>query len=348
MSSSQTSTPSTPPSAPTEGEILAAIRAVLGSPPAPFGIGDDAAILPSVDAARRTVVSVDAAIEGVHFTGDLLSYEDVGFRATMAAASDLAAMGAEPTALLAALTAPRGTSLSTFRALAEGQREAAAILGAPFVGGNLARGPVLSLTTTVLGAVEVEADGHGARGTRRGAAAGDIVAVLGPIGRAFAGFLLLDRLPGGARLRHRDPETEACLGAFRRPRARLDAGQQARPVCSAMMDLSDGLAIDGARLGEASGVRLVLSADAIVAAGGEPLRSAAVALGRSPLELALHGGEDYALLVTAPPSAAFDRLLAAHDGHQLGNVQMGGDGDPLEVRRADGSIVALPPGFAHF
>jgi thiamine-monophosphate kinase len=349
-------TDETPRRSPSEAAILAAISEVLGSPAPPFGIGDDAAVLPSDGPGLQTVVSVDAAVEGVHFTRDLLSLEDIGFRATMAAASDLAAMGARPTALLAALTAPRGTELATFRGLAEGQRQAAVELGVPFVGGNLARGPGLSITTTVLGTVSSEREAkpgppphHGAaRGTRRGAAAGDVVAVLGPIGLAFAGFSWLDRLPSGTRRRVDYPEMDSCVSAFRRPRARLDAGQAARPLCSAMMDLSDGLAIDGARLAGASGVSLMLSAEAIVAAGGAALERAAARLGQSALSLALHGGEDYALLITAPASDALDQLLRDHEGHKLGTVQIASEGGPLQVFRRDGGAAELPTGFEHF
>lgn len=339
------------PRPPTEASILAAIRAILGSPPPPFGIGDDAAVLPllGVDRPASMVVSVDAAIEGVHFAADLLSLEDVGYRATMAAASDLAAMGAEPTAFLAALTAPRDTPITTFERIARGQREAADELGAPFVGGNLARGPGLSITTTVLGVIRPDRQSPAsARATRSGAQPGDVVAAIGALGLAFAGFSLLQRLPAGERVSHHDPDTDSCLSAFRRPRARIQAGAAAYGLCSAMMDVSDGLATDAMRLAEASGVRLVLSADAIATSGGQALAGAAGLLSVDPVALALTGGEDYALLLTAPPSAALEALLRTHGGHQLGTVQICGRGGSLEVLDRAGAAIELPRGFEHF
>lgn len=314
-----------------EEDILAAIARVLGGPPPPFGIGDDAAVLPPLQGSP--VITVDAAVEGVHFTRALLSLEDVGYRATMAAASDLAAMGAAPRALLAAITAPRGTPLEDFVSLARGQRAAADELGTTIVGGNLARGALLSLTTTALGEC-------GAPLIRGGARAGDRIGVLGGLGFAAAGLrLLLLRGDDAVTLGRDDyPDTYTCIEAFRRPQARFAEAARLVGVASSALDVSDGLAIDAARLAQASGVKLVVSARAIEQTGGPALAAAAKALGTTALELSLHGGEDYALLFTAPtlPVGAVD----------IGHVDTGPPG--LVVLDEAGVAVPLPGGFAHF
>lgn len=314
-----------------EADILAAMAAILGGPPAPAGIGDDAAVLPRFHGAP--VISVDAAIEGVHFTRALLSLEDVGYRATMAAASDLAAMGATARAIVAAVTAPRGTALCDFEAIARGQRAASDELQAPVVGGNLARADVITVTTTVLGEVDTPL-------LRSGARVGDLVGVFGRLGLAHAGLrLLLARGDGATAARAENyPDTYSCLTAFRRPRALLEAGRALVGCATAALDVSDGLAIDAARLARQSDVRLELLAGPIADAGGPALRAAARALDTTALDLALRGGEDYALLFTAPTLPPGATLL--------GRVIAG----PAElvVRGEDGLLVELPTGFSHF
>lgn len=250
------------------------------------GIGDDAAVL--APNREPLVWTVDAAVEGVHFRRDLLSFEDLGFRATMAAASDLAAMGAEPVALLAALVLPGDVTDADLRALAEGQRAASAALGAPVVGGNLARGSELSITTTAIGAARQPLRRDGAR-------PGDVLGLAGPVGLAAAGFRLLDKrgpIDGEAAAR--------AVQAWRRPTARTADGLRARSAATSAIDISDGLARDLGHIAHASGVSAVLDPAALIT---PELIEAASLTGADPLELALHGGEDYALVITAPPGS---------------------------------------------
>jgi thiamine-monophosphate kinase len=304
-------------------------RSLGGSPPDPrvtVGIGDDAAVLAAP--AAPLVWTVDAAVEGVHFRRDLLTLDDLGYRATMAAASDLAAMGAAPLGLLAALVLPAWVSDADLEALAGGQRRAAEELGTAVIGGNLARGSELSITTTALGTAERPL-------TRAGALPGDGLWMAGPVGLAAAGLLALEQ--GGP------PPNEAAIAvsAWRRPRARLAAGFHAALAgARAAIDVSDGLARDVGHLARASGVRAVLDAGRIV---GPELRAAAAALGRDPLPLALHGGEDYALVVALPPGETLDGFA------RIGTVELAGEGPLLALRGEDGSLAALDArGFDHF
>ncbi|WP_437953890.1 thiamine-phosphate kinase [Sorangium sp. So ce296] len=279
---------------------IALLRAVLGGAAGEHvlcGIGDDAAILAPVapqggalpGGAAPLVWTVDSAVEGVHFRRDLLSFEDLGYRATMAAASDLAAMGARPLGLLAALVLPPDVSDDDLGAIAAGQRAACDEIGAAVVGGNLSRGGEISITTTALGVAAAPLRRDGAR-------PGDALALAGPVGLAAAGFALLDRrvsLAGAA--------AAPAIRAFRRPVARIEAGLRAAAAARAAIDISDGLAADLAHLAAASGVRVLLDPGALVSA---ELREAAALLGADALELALYGGEDYAVAVAGPDVGA--------------------------------------------
>ncbi|EYF01351.1 thiamine-phosphate kinase [Chondromyces apiculatus] len=299
----------------TEGSPLAA--QVL------LGIGDDAAALAPVD--EPLVWTVDCAVDGVHFRHDLMSFEDAGYRATMAAASDLAAMGARPLGLLASLILPRGLSDADLEALVRGQRAACDTIGAPLIGGNLARGRELSITTTALGATP--------RPLRRdGARPGDELALAGPVGLAAAGLRLAQQ--GG-------PVHAEALAAFRRPLARIEAGLSAREGAHAGIDISDGLASDLGHLIRASGIRAELDAAALLT---DSLREAATLVGADPLDLALHGGEDYALLVAGPSVGALPGFT------RIGRCMAGTPGTPeILLASADGRATAVTGrGFDHF
>ena len=210
--------------------------------------------------------------------------------------------------------------------LVDGQREAATLAGIPIVGGNLARGSDLSVTTTVLGT--------SARPVlRSGARPGDRLWLAGPVGLAAAGLRLL--LAGAVV---EGPDALACVAAWRRPRALIDAGLAAGALASAMVDISDGLAQDAGHIARASQARLVLDADAVLALSGRSLHAVAAQLGADPYALALAGGEDYALL------AASSSDLTAAGFAQVGEVTGGPSG--VVVRR-DGRPWEPPAGFDH-
>jgi len=255
-------------------------------------IGDDAAVLAA--GRDQLVISVDAQVEGTHFRPQWLSWADLGFRATMAAASDLAAMAAHPRALLASLTLPPDFSDADLEQLASGQADAAELLGAPLVGGNLARGASLAVHTTAVGAC------HRFVG-RDGARAGDVVCVAGALGTARAGLRLLqERYGDDSRTAVRE-----ALAAWRRPQARIAEGVAVSSWAHAAIDVSDGLAGDARHLAEASGVEIVLDAGTLMALPevARVLDPLAALLDESSIELITRGGEDYALLVTGPAPA---------------------------------------------
>jgi thiamine-monophosphate kinase len=277
-----------------ELERIALLRARLARdvPGVRVGIGDDAAVL---DVGGGLVWTVDAQVSGTHFRPEWVSWEDIGWRSFMAAASDLAAMGSEPLASLSALVLGPEVDDAALDAFARGQAAAADAVGAPVVGGNLARGVQTSITTTLLG--------RAARPVlRSGARLGDGLWISGPIGEAAAG---LAALAAGVH----DPRVDACVHAWRRPRARIDDGRALSTVAHAAVDVSDGLARDASHLAEASGVRVVFDTAAVLLHAGVHVAAAASALRRDALDFVLHGGEDYALLAASDtPIPGFSRI----------------------------------------
>jgi thiamine-monophosphate kinase len=289
-----------------------------------LGIGDDAALL---EANQGTLVwTVDSCLEGSHFERNLLELGDVAWKALHAATSDLAAMGARPIGALSALELPPRFSKKELDAFAKGQALAARSLACPVIGGNIARGARLGVTTTVLGVSK--------RPLRRdGARPGDEVWLVGDVGLAAAGLALVR-----SRRKSKGPDARRAILAWQRPRALVREGLLLAGRASAAIDVSDGLGGDVRHLAEASGVRIVVEERALVRALPRELLAVAPPVGRSPLRLALEGGEDYALVATGrrsrrPPGA-----------RRIGRV-VKGRGAVLE--RADGRLVQLGRGYDH-
>jgi len=238
-----------------------------------FALRDDAAVL-DVPGGGPLVASVDSVVEGVHVDLSVCSPGDVGWKALMGALSDLAAMGATPVGALVALCVPEGSGEGDLAlGVMAGVAEAAAASRCPVVGGDVSGAARLMVAVTVLGTME-----GGEPVPRSGARAGDVVLVTGPCGGSAAG---LRELRAGA----------ASGEAYRRPTARLREGRVARRHgAHAMIDVSDGLALDLHRLADASGVGFALD-EVPVAAG-------------ATLEEALGGGEDYELLIALDEEAS--------------------------------------------
>ena len=254
-----------------------------------LGIGDDAAVLKSTG---RWLWTVDTAVEHVHFERAWLTLADLGYRSFQAAASGVSAMGGAPFAALSSVIFPPRFTAAELSQLARGQRQAARALGCAIVGGNLARGAELSITTTLVGSVK--------RGLlRSGARVGDELWLCGELGLAAAGLRLLQ----AGKSRGASKAARRALAAFRRPEARLAAGLELSRGAHAAIDISDGLAGDAAHLAQASGVELLIDLAALAATLSPELQTLAPSLGVSALELALYGGEDYALLATGPKRA---------------------------------------------
>jgi thiamine-monophosphate kinase len=254
------------------------------------GPGDDAAVVAAPDA--RFVVTTDLMVHGPDFRRAWSTSHDLGWKAAASNLSDVAAMGARPTALVVALAVPGDTPVTELEAFADGLREGCAVMapGAGVVGGDLSVSPTFTVAVTAFGDLE------GRQPVRRdGARPGDVVAVSGALGRSARGLDLLFRLgvdhegtpdaPAATALRDRDAD----VGWHLAPTPPVADGRSAALAgATAMLDLSDGLALDAGRVARASGVVVELSA---------------AALGDDP-RLALSGGEDHSLFATFPPDVA--------------------------------------------
>ena len=222
-----------------EDEVLERIRGMLGNGIERFGLRDDAAML-DVPGGGPLVVSVDSVVQGVHVDLAVCSPGDVGWKALMGALSDLAAMGAVPQGALVALCVPGGTGQGDLAlGVMAGVAEAAVASGCPVVGGDVSEAGELVVVVTVLGTIE----GGGEPVARSGARSGDVRLRHGALRR-------LGRRPAGVCV-----PSVSSGEVYRRPVARLREGQVARRHgAHAMIDVSDGLALDVHRLADASGV----------------------------------------------------------------------------------------------
>jgi thiamine-monophosphate kinase len=281
-----------------------------------LGPGDDAAVLRAADG--RFVVTTDMMIHGPDFRLAWSTPHDLGWKAAATNLADVAAMGAVPTALVVALAAPPDTDVSVLEGLADGLRDACEHLapGCGVVGGDLSSSATFTIAVTAFGDLEGRPPV-----TRSGARPGDVLAVSGPLDLAARGLeLLFDRAvdergtPDAARAVALRAEFPAEIEAQLAPSPPLlDGPAAALAGATAMLDVSDGLAIDGRRIAAASGVRLdILSAE---------LESPA----------SLDGGEAHALLATFPPEAVLPGGFRV-----IGSVEAGEglsvDGVPFAAR----------------
>lgn len=263
------------------------------------GPGDDAAVLRAPDG--RYVVTTDTMVHGPDFRLAWSTPAELGWKAAASNLSDVAAMGARPTAMVVAIVAPSDTPVAILEGIADGLREACAELapGCGVVGGDLSVSDTLVIAVTAFGDLEGRTPV-----LRSGALPGDVIAVSGSLGLAARGIALLfaDAVDGDghpdagrvAAVRHAHG-TE--LAAQLTPRPPIgDGARAALAGATAMLDISDGLALDARRLAVASGVVLDLDAVAIGIAGlgleGDH--------GEVSAEQVLRGGEDHALLATFP------------------------------------------------
>ena len=276
-----------------EDDLIAAIRKVAGAGPGVLvGIGDDAAVVET--GPGSVVLTTDVLVEGVHFSLPSISARDLGYKAVVVNVSDIAAMAASPRYALVSLSLPSQAEESWVIELYGGMKTACDEYALSLVGGDLNRSGELSIAVTIAGEVA-----PGRAVLRSGAVMGHRIVVTGALG-ASAGGLVVERSG--------DPSAIASewgrglVAAHQRPVARVgEARTLAAAGASAMMDVSDGLALDLSRMCAESGVGARLETDALPVSPW--LAQAAGALDLDPLRLALTGGEDYELLATLPGSS---------------------------------------------
>jgi thiamine-monophosphate kinase len=236
-------------------------------------IDDDAAQLKD-----GVVVTQDALVEGVHFRLDWTTYRELGYKAAAVNLSDLAASGAEPEALLVTLAAPAETGVDDVIELYEGLNEP----GVPVVGGDTTRAESLAVSVTAIGRSE-RVPGRG------GACPGDLLVVTGPLGAAGAAFR---------------------EGRHSRPPLRLAEGRRLAASAGALIDISDGLAVDAGHIAERSGCRLTIELEDVPLAAGATHED-------------LGFGEDYELLAATPDPLDFAVIGRCEEGSGV-EIRLGG------------------------
>ncbi len=283
-----------------EFERIREIQRLLG--PQGRGLGDDCAIIPAGDAFFA--ISTDVSVEQVHFRLGWIELAEVGWRATAAALSDLAADGAEPVGVLIAVTVPASSTHADLLEVMTGARDCAGSVGISIIGGDLSSGSVWSLAVTVIGHARAPV-------SRKGAVPGDAIWVTGVLGGSRAA---LEAWRGG-----RTPLAGA-RERYARPTPRITAGKWlADHGARAMIDLSDGLAGDAGHLAAASGVALELDLSRLPTA--PEVESEATRAGVPPQQFAAEGGEDFELLVALPPG--FNAAAAFTQATDLPLTQIG-------------------------
>jgi thiamine-monophosphate kinase len=261
---------------------------------------DDAAVLEV--GGETLVLTHDLLVEGVHFLPGA-DPADIAWKLVAVNLSDLAAKGAEPIGMLLGYMLSEGDAR-----FAEGLEDVLARFDVPLLGGDVSSGgPPRSFGLTAIGRAT-----HTPVPSRSGARPGDGLWITGPVGAAMMGFEAL-----------RDG-TDADSTAYRRPAPRLTEGQALAPHVSAMMDVSDGVLLDAARMARASSVTIAIDSAAVPLATPEARR-----------QDALRWGEDYELLFAAPPHAQLP--IPAHrigDVRALSGAPIVLDGN--ELTEADG------------
>ena len=308
-----------------EFDRIRRIIALLGERGA--GLGDDCGLIKQSDGFLA--VSTDVSVEDVHFRLSWITHEEVGWRSTAAALSDVAAMAADPVGVLCAVTVPAAALESDLLAVMAGVRAAAAAVDARVLGGDLSGGPVWSITLTVIGRAQAPI-------SRAGMRAGDKLWVTGMLGAARAAV--------EAWLQGREPLPGART-RFAHPKPRVAAASWlARYGATAMIDLSDGVAGDAGHLAAASRVSLPISLDLLPVSeeAGEEART----LGIDALRFTAEAGEDYELLVAMPSSFAEADAFAREFGIPLTQIGEAAAGEGVQFL-LQGRPVELR-GFSHF
>lgn len=293
------------------------------------GIGDDCAVL-RVGAGLDSLVTTDFTLEGIHFRRDWHPAESVGHRCLARGLSDIAAMGGEPIAVFLSLALPHDLTQSWVNRFIASLANVADKHGATLAGGDTAESPAGILADiVVLGTVP-----NNRATLRSGAKPGDRIYVSGELGGSAAAI---------ARLRSH-PKKKLDPRAYPRhfyPEPRLELGRILREknLVSAMIDTSDGLSTDLAHICEESAVGAEVESSAI------PLAHVGKPANEVDLELALHGGEDYELLFTAPSSKRIPTRVAGVSITQIGKITRSGG---VFLRNSIGKKSRLyPQGWEH-
>lgn len=292
------------------------------------GIGDDCAVL-RIPPGHEALLTTDFSLEEVHFRREWHPPEVIGHRCLTRGLSDIAAMGGQPIAAFLSLGLPTKLPQGWVNGYLRGLLRLAAKFQITLAGGDTAKSPDGILADiVVLGSVP-----KGKAIRRSGARTGDSIYVTGSVGGAAA---TLGMLRAGRKLRPSD------FPAHFHPMPRIELGRFLREknIASAMIDISDGLSTDLAHICEASRVGAEILLESI------PLGSIGRPAHKVDLDSALHGGDDYELLFTAPNGKRVPTRIAGVPVTRIGRIIPGNRMFLLNQRGSRSELRAQ--GWQHF
>lgn len=273
-----------------------------------IGIGDDCAVIPYIE-DTSLLLTTDALVEGVHFLKEEMSPEDLGYKALAVNVSDIAAMGGEPKYAFLSLALPKPVDSVWVEGFIKGFKDTSALFGVQLLGGDTVGSKRdIFINLSLIGIAETEKIKY-----RNSAKNGDFICVTNTLGDSGAGLkLILDKL---------EP-VESLIEAHYRPRVDPKMGMWLanQKGVHAMMDISDGLNCDLARMIESSKMGAIIDIDKLPLSNS--FKKICSKMNWDPIEIALTGGEDYCLLLTIAPEdfkeikASFQKLF----GMSLFNV----------------------------
>ena len=306
----------------------------------PGVVGDDGAIIETV-ADRSLVVTTDVLVDGVHFSDRTTTPFDVGWRATAANLSDLAAMGATPMGIVVGLSLPGVQPVSWVEEVYRGMAACLELYRTPLVGGDVCRSSVVTLAITAFGEVVKQ------RAIRRNLAQpGDAIVATGLHGLSRGGLELL-LAPDSATLE--PAERAKLIEAHQRPKPRLDVLPyltKIPPMAIAGMDSSDGLADAIEQICQASEVGAIIDLSNIAVFSGLPKLADLATV----WNWIFYGGEDFELVLCLNPQFADELVRELGEGTAIiGEVTAN---RLIEVVGGDNStstqILNRSKGFRHF
>ncbi|HVT43480.1 MAG TPA: thiamine-phosphate kinase [Thermoanaerobaculia bacterium] len=333
-----------------EDDLVARITRAFPRFRSGIGIGDDAAIL-DIDSTRRIVLTTDMLVEEIDFTRSI-PVEHIARKSLTASLSDLAAMGAVPDVFLLSLAMP-SSWLPLFDRFIEALARASRLASIALAGGDLSAADELVISITAVG--HLVASQHPL--LRSGARPGERIFLSRPIGGSAAGLALLRRgwtVDAGGNVEapeslevgyvHRDLARAAIIRHVA-PEAELELGRRLAEITSigAAIDLSDGLSTDLRRLCSASHCGAVVDWERIPPL--PDLDRYGPALGIDVGNSVLHGGEDYALLFTAPFGEAELSSRLGRPVYAIGRITAD---PPILLERAGRTVELEPRGYDHF
>lgn len=290
-----------------------------------MGIGDDCAIL-RLKPGYEFLVTTDFCIENVHFRRAWHPAQAVGHRCLTRGLSDIAAMGGEPLACFLSLGLPEDLPQAWVNGFLRGLQSLACRYKVQLAGGDVSSAPQITADIVVTGQIP-----SGTAVLRSGASFGDRIYVTASLGGSAA---TLKQLFAGKVIK----PTKSSPHFYPTPRIEVGDFLRKHRLATAMIDISDGLSVDLAHICDESGVAAILMSNKVPIARN------------ADLEVALHGGEDYELLFTAPKRAKIPALIAGVAISQIGEIMNRRDySSAIQILGDNGKVTSLPQhGWQHF